>query len=159
MIFAPDGSLLVSSGTNEVLRYDGTTGAFLGAFVAAGNGGLSNPRSLAFGPDGNLYVSSSGSNSMLRFSGSTGAFLGTFVAANFIAAAGSPDASTRAAQLLRLHTNLGAFSVSAIGEISAGVVQVAGSAANGDRVTMKIEIDAAGGAPKLKSLSIAVLGG
>ena len=47
--------LLVSSNnTNEVLRYDRATGAFLGAFVTAGSGGLVGPRGLAFGPDGAL---------------------------------------------------------------------------------------------------------
>ncbi|MFO0892968.1 MAG: Calx-beta domain-containing protein [Isosphaeraceae bacterium] len=64
-----------------MLRYSGTTGAFLGTFVTAGSGGLSNPRSLTYGPDGNLYVSSSGSNAVLRYDGSTGASLGTFIPA------------------------------------------------------------------------------
>src|SRR5205085_7993505 len=78
----PDGDWYVSSGnTNQVLRYGGTTGAFLGVFVAAGSGGLNNPRALTFGPDGNLYVSSSASNAVLRYSGQTGAFLGAFVPA------------------------------------------------------------------------------
>src|ERR1700683_3211290 len=43
---------------NEVLKYDGTTGAFVSVFVSAGSGGLSYPVGLAFGPDGNLYVCS-----------------------------------------------------------------------------------------------------
>ena len=48
---AQAADLLVSSvGTFEVLRYDGTTGAFLGAFVPAGSGGLANPVYLTFGP-------------------------------------------------------------------------------------------------------------
>ena len=36
-------------------------------------------RLLAFGPDGNLYVSSVTNNNILEYSGSTGVFLGTFV--------------------------------------------------------------------------------
>ena len=55
--------LYVSSGlTNEVKRYDGATGAFLGNFVTAGSGGLSIlfGGGLGFGPDGNLYVSNRG---------------------------------------------------------------------------------------------------
>ncbi len=41
---APAAELLVSSeATDQVLRYDGTTGAFLGAFVTAGSGGLDSP--------------------------------------------------------------------------------------------------------------------
>lgn len=50
------------------------------AFVAAGSGGLSTPKDLTLGPDGNLYVASSGTNSVLRYNASTGQFLSTFVA-------------------------------------------------------------------------------
>ena len=79
---APAAELLVSSeATDQVLRYDGMTGAFLGAFVTAGSGGLKFPQGLAFGPDGTLYVSSPGSDQVLRYDGTTGAFLNVFVAA------------------------------------------------------------------------------
>src|SRR4051794_111794 len=63
LVFGPDGNhdgrldLYVSSAqTNSILRYDSATGAFLGAFVASGSGGLDHPGGLTFGPDGNLYV-------------------------------------------------------------------------------------------------------
>src|SRR4051794_1839272 len=50
-------SLYVSSdNTHDVLAYDGNTGAFQRKF--ARGGGLKEPEGLAFGPDGNLYVSS-----------------------------------------------------------------------------------------------------
>ena len=39
------------------------------------NQGLSGPRGLAFGPDGNLYVSSRDTSSVLRYNGMTGNFL------------------------------------------------------------------------------------
>ena len=68
-----------SGGTNQVLRYSGTTGAFLGVFVAVGSGGVSNPRALTFGPDGNLYVASPGTNAVLRYNGQTGTFISAFV--------------------------------------------------------------------------------
>jgi streptogramin lyase len=75
----PTSQLFVSS-ANEVLRYDGQTGAFLNIFVAAGNGGLSDPTGLRFGPDCHLYVISSGLKMILRYDGQTGAFRKTFVA-------------------------------------------------------------------------------
>ena len=45
-----------SADTDQVLEYNGTTGAFVTAFVGAGSGGL-NPSDLVFGPNGNLFVS------------------------------------------------------------------------------------------------------
>ena len=65
--FAPDGSLFVSSfRTNEILRYNATTGAFLGVFASDNNGGfgtangLNGPNGLLFAPDGSLYVTTEG---------------------------------------------------------------------------------------------------
>jgi hypothetical protein len=63
------------------LRFDGTTGAFVDAFVSAGDGGLSRPRDLVFGPDSNLYVSSFGTGDIFRYNGTTGTFMDDFVAA------------------------------------------------------------------------------
>ena len=60
---AAPGNLVVSnSGTNEVLEYNGTTGAFVAPFVSAGSGGLSFPGGLVLGPNGNLFVASSSTN-------------------------------------------------------------------------------------------------
>ena len=53
LIVAPAqaAELLVSSAsTNQVLRYNGATGAFVDAFVTAGSGGLQFPTSLTFRP-------------------------------------------------------------------------------------------------------------
>jgi hypothetical protein len=45
-------SLYVTSfDTNEVLTYEPNTGAFLGAFVPSGSGGLCFPLGIAFGPE------------------------------------------------------------------------------------------------------------
>jgi hypothetical protein len=80
--FGPDGNLYVGgSYSSNVVRYDGTTGAYIDTFVAAGSGGLFAAQGLAFGPDGNLYVCSNFSHQILRYDGHTGAFLGTFVSA------------------------------------------------------------------------------
>lgn len=57
MILDPDGNLLVGSfGTDSVLKYDATTGAFLGTLIASGSGGLDGTHNFAFmqvpGPGG-----------------------------------------------------------------------------------------------------------
>jgi hypothetical protein len=71
VVTTPAGApvLLVSSAaTNQLLEYDSTTGApgGSGVFVPAGSAGLSRPLGLAFGPNGNLFVSSSGTNQILE---------------------------------------------------------------------------------------------
>ncbi len=87
LTFGPDGNLYVSSGTNtggQILRYNGTTGAFIGVF-AQGNG-LMRPYGNVFGPDGNLYVASFRSDKILKFNGSTGAFMSVVAQGNGTAA-------------------------------------------------------------------------
>ncbi|MEI8281114.1 MAG: PEP-CTERM sorting domain-containing protein, partial [Armatimonadota bacterium] len=72
-----NNDLFVSSAlTNQVLRYNGTTGASMGVF--ASGGGMSNPTDLIFRPDGNLYALSAVSNQVLRYSSTTGAFVDAF---------------------------------------------------------------------------------
>jgi hypothetical protein len=47
----PNGNLFVSNpATDQVLEYNGTTGAFVTTFVGAGSGGLSGPTFLTFSP-------------------------------------------------------------------------------------------------------------
>ncbi|MFO0892969.1 MAG: LamG-like jellyroll fold domain-containing protein [Isosphaeraceae bacterium] len=82
MTYGPDGNLYVGSlNTDEVLRYSGTTGAFLGAFVTAGSGGLDSPAmdGLIF-RNNLLYVAGRDSNNVLRYDATTGAFVDTFIA-------------------------------------------------------------------------------
>ncbi|MCA9156933.1 MAG: hypothetical protein KDA72_01320 [Planctomycetales bacterium] len=73
--------LVADLATDSILRFDGDTGAPLGAFVTSGSGGLVDPLDPEFGPDGNLYVISTapGQAKVLRYNGSSGAPLGTFV--------------------------------------------------------------------------------
>src|SRR2546428_615567 len=73
----PDGNVYVTDvATNNVKKFNGTTGAFIGVF--ASGGGLNLPQGLSFGPDGNLYVASALTNQVLRYNGTTGAFMNVF---------------------------------------------------------------------------------
>ena len=62
-----DQFLYIGSETNEVLRYDGSTGNFIDTFVTSGSGDLDLPTGLTIGPDGSLYVTNSKSNEVLRY--------------------------------------------------------------------------------------------
>jgi DNA-binding beta-propeller fold protein YncE len=110
-----------SGGTNDgsVLRFDPWTGAYAGQ---VGNGFLSDPVSIAFGPDGNMYVGDSGGGNDLifRFNPATGAYLGTlgngFVSDAFgllaigFGADGNLYASANSGQALaRLNPTTGAY--------------------------------------------------
>jgi sugar lactone lactonase YvrE len=86
LTLGPDGNVYVASNGGAVLRYNGTTGAFMNTFVSQGSGGLgfgntASTAGLAFGPDGNLYVTSGSTNQVLEYSGNTGAFITAFVPA------------------------------------------------------------------------------
>jgi DNA-binding beta-propeller fold protein YncE len=81
-IQGPDGNVYVTSrGTDEVARFSGATGDFMGIFVSEGSGGIDGPLGSAFGPDGNLYVSGQLSDSVVRYNGTTGALVNVFVPA------------------------------------------------------------------------------
>lgn len=94
VVFGPDGNLYVSSQTtNEILRFNGTTGDPLPAdgqsgatFVTSGSGGLDRPAGLVFGPAADptlrdIYVVSINTDTIERYDGTTGASLGSFVPA------------------------------------------------------------------------------
>src|SRR2546428_1422564 len=95
VVFGPDGNLYVSDiDSGRVLRYNGSTGAFLNTFVDNIPHGVDptfgfaiGPLGLAFGPDGNLYVSNDFTNDVRGYNGTTGASLRIFVSAG-------PDAPT-----------------------------------------------------------------
>lgn len=87
-VFGRDGNLYVCSGIfqtspngENVVQYNGTTGAFQTVFASQN---IIGTRSVLFGPDGDLYVADANPNtdadaSVERFDGKTGAFLNYFV--------------------------------------------------------------------------------
>ncbi len=79
LCFGPDGDLFVTSAggdTPKVLRFNGTTGAFVSYFVAAG---APMPGGITFGSDGNLYYVCNTCQDVMRFNGQTGVFIDLFV--------------------------------------------------------------------------------
>jgi RHS repeat-associated protein len=93
MAFGPDGDLYVASvrGDDRILRFDGTSGQFIDAFIKLPpnrSDQMSNwgPQTIAFGPDGDVYLSDQGpipppggGNCVMRFDGKTGAYKGDFI--------------------------------------------------------------------------------
>ena len=80
MTFGPDGDLFVTSQCRNVLRHDGTTGAFISAFITAEQVPLPFDNciaGMAFGPDRNFYLVSYYSN-VYRYDGETGAFINSY---------------------------------------------------------------------------------
>lgn len=81
-VIGPDGLLYVGGWQSDnVERYNATTGARVDTFVTAGSGGLASVGGMTFGLDGDLYVSSYDTDQILRYNGTNGAFEGIFVAA------------------------------------------------------------------------------
>ncbi len=64
LAFRNDELFVTSAGTNQILKYEASSGNFLG--VAASTG-LDYPRGLTFGPDDLLYVTSGSNDRILRF--------------------------------------------------------------------------------------------
>lgn len=90
--FGPDGNIYVANASDDdtgysVYRYNGTTGVFIGTFIAKLSNGLDEVKDMVFGPDGNLYIAanevvgnpSSNGGEVMRFNGSTGAFIDHFI--------------------------------------------------------------------------------
>ena len=89
-----DGPPSISIDEVTVIEGDNTP-RLIDDFVFARTGGLMEPRGLAIGPDGDLYVASSYPAGVLRYEGESGSFLGVFADAS---SAGPVDA--RAGEVL-----------------------------------------------------------
>ena len=79
LVFGLDDNLYVSSfDTDEILRFDGTTGEFIDVF--ASGGGLDGPVGMLFDKEtSSLYVSSKNSNQILKYDSQTGEFQEIFI--------------------------------------------------------------------------------
>lgn len=112
--------LYYNSATVET--FDLTTMASTGVLMPAGTGGLFTPSSMAFGPDGNLYISGGtfgGKLGVRRYNPTTGAFIDFFAKTNNdlhvpIGIAFGPDnnlyvATQNASNVMRFKYPTGAF--------------------------------------------------
>lgn len=75
--FAADDLLVCSLLSDQVLRFDGATGAFVGVFADTH---MDGPEGITLGPDGNVYVASEYSANITKWS-PAGTYLGEFVPA------------------------------------------------------------------------------
>ncbi len=76
----PDGKLyVVSEETGKILRYDAESLDFVDIFIDTGT--TFHPTSLAFAPNGDLYIGGFNADEVRRYDGRTGALLGTPVPA------------------------------------------------------------------------------
>ena len=102
---------VVRQGPEGGLRYDAPSGVFIDEFVSGGDHGLDTPSRMAFGPDGNFYVSSrsAGSSFIARYDEDGNfivttdfrSYLGGVVEGAFGVAAGDVfDAKTRALEVV-----------------------------------------------------------
>jgi len=72
---------------DQVLRFDGVTGAYLGVFAA---GAFDGPQGITVGPDGNVYIASEYSGNVTKWSPG-GTYLGEFIAPGAGGLAGEQD--------------------------------------------------------------------
>ncbi|MBG81448.1 MAG: hypothetical protein CMJ39_12170 [Phycisphaerae bacterium] len=78
LVISPDGRIMAGDRDGDrVIELDPVTGANLGPFITTGDGGLSAPQGMDFGPDGRLFIATG--NGVLAFDGETGAFDENFV--------------------------------------------------------------------------------
>jgi streptogramin lyase len=107
------GLVVASSENNAVLRFNGTSGAFLQTLASGPP--LDVPIAPIVGPDGDFYVSNLNSSQVLRYDGNTGAYKGVFASGSgqFVGIRFGPDGNLYASsfgpgQVLRFNGTTGA---------------------------------------------------
>ncbi len=83
LLFEPSGDILVLDNfvSRGIRRYRGSDGFFLGRFVDLAATGMSSPKYMEYGPDGNIYVVGNGAlgNTIQRVNAQTGGLMGSFI--------------------------------------------------------------------------------
>ncbi len=74
LAFGPNGNLFAVNKDDNVVEFDGATGAPIGVFAA---GGVERGNGLAFAPGGNLFVSSYVTHNVVEYDGTTGELVRT----------------------------------------------------------------------------------
>jgi hypothetical protein len=102
LTFGPNGNLFVTctnGPNNGFVDEFSPSGTFIGTFISAGSGGLSNAKDIVWGPDGNAYVSGYDYSQVLEYNGTTGAFIKVFATGSggFEQIAFGPDGNLYAA--------------------------------------------------------------
>ncbi len=146
--FGPDGNLYVLTAANDVRRFDGNTGQYMGVFVTPGSGGLDTTplnhwsrAHMAFGPGGDLYIVNTGSQPdgyVKRYHGDSGLFID-----NFVSSLERPAGLAFDCRQEKLYVAV-TGQVSRAGDLGGGVVRVLGP--GGDDVGYLKEYDARTGA-------------
>ena len=88
LVYDASGNLLVlDEFSKNVLKFNGTTGAFITNFIPTSSilttAGITDPADMELGADGNLYIMGHGAvggNNIHRFNGITGAYMGVWSA-------------------------------------------------------------------------------
>ena len=84
---------------SDVLKYNGTTGAFESLFVPFSVDSF--PLGAAFGADGNFYLSNSDTDAVLKINGATGALISTPASSRDRSALVRPRVATRRRSVIR----------------------------------------------------------
>jgi hypothetical protein len=82
LLFTEGGDILtLDNVTGKILRYDGETGSYVGELASLGSVGMSSPKYMEYGPNGEIHVVGNGAagNTIQRVDAQTGELLGSLI--------------------------------------------------------------------------------
>ena len=82
LLFEPSGDILVLDNVSRnIRRYSGADGTYLGDFADLSAAGMTSPKYMEYGPDGNIYIvgNGAGGNTIQVIDSATGQSLGSFI--------------------------------------------------------------------------------